>query len=176
MLSFSAVICFVTYFFIRQLDSLFSLYKNASGMWHEDRFRPLAAALTNLVLNLILVQFIGLYGILISTVVAILVVGMPWLLHNLFSVIFERKYMLPYLKKVLFYVSVVAVSCVVTYFVCSFINLGLIATILLRGVICVILPNVMYYFAFRKTDEFRKLLVMADHITKGRFQKLLMKL
>lgn len=176
MLSFSAVICFVTYFFVRQLNSLYTLYKDASGMWHEDRLRPLAASLTNLILNLILVQFIGIYGILISTVVAILVVGIPWLLRNLFTVIFERKYMWIYLKKVLFYVLIVAVSCVVTYFVCSFINLGLIATILLRGIICVILPNVIYYVAYRKTNEFGQLLVMVDHITKGRFKKLLMKL
>lgn len=176
MLSFSAAICFVIYFFTRQLNSLFNLYKDASGMWHEDRFRPLVAALTNLALNLILVQFIGLYGILISTVVAISVVGMPWLTHNLFTVIFDRKYMWPYLKKVFFYVFMVAVSCVVTYFVCSFINLGLVATILLRGVICVIIPNVIYYLAYRKTEEFKQLVVMVDHITKGRFKKLLMKL
>ena len=99
MLSFLAVICFVVYFFVRQMNSLFNLYKDASGMWHEDRFRPLVAALTNLVLNLILVQFIGIYGILISTVVAIICVGMPWLLRNLFTVIFERKHLLDYLKK-----------------------------------------------------------------------------
>ncbi len=175
-LSFSAVICFVVYFFVRQLNSLYNLYKDASGMWHEDRFRPLAAALTNLVLNLILVQFIGIYGILISTVVAILVVGMPWLLHNLFTVIFDRKSMWLYLKKVLFYVLIVFFSCIVTYFVCSFINLGLITTILLRGIICVIIPNVIYYIAYRKTNEFKQLLLMADHITKGKFTKILTKL
>ena len=58
MLAFSLVCCFVVYFFLKQINSLFNLYKDASGIWHEDRFRPLAAAMTNLVLNLILVQFI----------------------------------------------------------------------------------------------------------------------
>ncbi len=176
MLSFSAVICFVLYFFIRQLNALYNFYKNAAGMWHEDRFRPLTEAIVNLILNLILVQFIGVYGILISTVISVLVVGMPWLLHNLFSVVFDRKYLLLHLKKILFYVLIVAISCVITYFVCAFINLGLIATILIRGGICLIISNVIYYIAFRKTDEFRKLLVMADHITKGKFKKILMKL
>lgn len=107
MLSSSAVICFVVYFFVRQLNSLFNTYKDASGMWHEDRFRPLVAALTNLALNLILVQFIGLYGILISTVLAIVCVGMPWLLHNLFTVIFEKKYLVGYLKNLLYYCFII---------------------------------------------------------------------
>ena len=110
MLSFLAVICFVVYFFVRQMNSLFNLYKDASGMWHEDRFRPLVAALTNLVLNLILVQFIGIYGILISTVVAIICVGMPWLLRNLFTVIFERKHLLDYLKKLLYYCIIILIN------------------------------------------------------------------
>ena len=99
MLSFSAVICFVIYFFTRQLNALFNLYKDASGMWHEDKYRPLAAALTNLVLNLILVQFIGIYGVILSTVLAILCVGMPWLMHNLFTMIFEKKNLWPFLRK-----------------------------------------------------------------------------
>ena len=58
-------------------------------MWHEDRWRPLICSLVNLVVNLILVQFWGLYGILISTIIAMLVVGMPWLTHNLFTVVFH---------------------------------------------------------------------------------------
>ena len=176
MLSFSAVACFVLYFFVRQLNALYNLYKDASGMWHEDRFRPLASALINLILNLILARFIGLYGILISTVVAITCVGMPWLLHNLFTVVFDKKYMATHMKNILFYVLVTAFSCVVTYFVCSFINIGLIVTILLRGIVCVIIPNAIYYVAYRKTDEFRKLLAMVDSITKGRFTKLFMKM
>ena len=32
-------------------------------MWHEDKFRPLVTALTNLALNIIMVQFWGLYGV-----------------------------------------------------------------------------------------------------------------
>jgi O-antigen/teichoic acid export membrane protein len=93
LLSSECVILLCLYFYLYVLNHFMAMYKDAAGMWHEDRFRPLVAALTNLALNLILVQFIGLYGILISTVLAIVCVGMPWLLHNLFTVIFEKKYL-----------------------------------------------------------------------------------
>ena len=176
MLSSSAVFCFVVYFFVRQLNSLFNTYKDASGMWHEDRFRPLVAALTNLVLNLILVQFIGLYGILISTVLAIICVGMPWLLHNLFTVIFEKKYLLGYLRKLLYYCCVIIVSCIVTYFVCSKINVGLVATLVIRGLICVILPNLIYLFAYYKKIEFADSLLLVNKMTKGKLRSILRKM
>ena len=175
MLAFSAVICFVAYFFIRQLNALFNLYKDASGMWHEDKFRPLVAALTNLVLNLILVQFIGIYGILVSTVAAILFVGMPWLIHNLFSIIFEKKNLLPFLKMLAGYCMVVFASCLVSYFICTFINVGLLATFLIRGVVCCIAPNVIYFVIYRGTEEYQGTLVLANNMTKGKMRGLLVK-
>ena len=176
MLPFLMVICFVIYFFVRQLNALFNLYKDASGMWHEDRFRPLIAALTNLVLNLILVQFIGIYGIVISTVLAILCVGMPWLLHNLFTVIFEKKQLFGYLRKLLYYCLIVFISCVITYFICSKVNLGLIATLILRAVICVVFPNLIYLVAYHERREYKESLMLIDKMTKGKLRGILTKL
>ena len=76
MLSMGAVVCFCVYFYIQEINKLFNTYKDASGIWHEDRFRPLVVALTNLCLNLLMVNFWGIYGILLSTVFATLFVGM----------------------------------------------------------------------------------------------------
>ena len=176
MLSSSAVVCFVVYFFVRQLNSLFNTYKDASGMWHEDRFRPLVAALTNLALNLILVQFIGLYGILISTVLAIVCVGMPWLLHNLFTVIFEKKYLVGYLKNLLYYCFIILISCTITYFICTKVNAGLITTLVIREAICVVLPNLIYLFVYYKRIEFTDSLLLVNKMTKGKLRSVLTKL
>lgn len=176
MLSFSVTICFVVYFFVRQLNSLFNLYKDASGMWHEDRFRPLIASIANLLLNLILVNYIGIYGVILSTVIAILCIGMPWLLHNLFTVIFEKKEMKKYFKSLLLYCFIVFLSCIITYFVCHFIRGSLPVTILFRGIICVILPNLLYFVIYRKTYEYQELLTMVNKMTKGKIDRILRKL
>lgn len=176
MLSLSAVVCFVIYFYVRQFNSLFNLYKDASGMWHEDRFRPLVAALTNLVLNLILVQFIGIYGVVLCTVFSILCVGMPWLLHNLFTIIFDKKHMWHFVGRLAKYTFVVFISCVVTYVICSRFNMSPVPTILVRGAICLIVPNLIYYLVFRKTKEFQQSLQLVDKMTKGKMSKILVKL
>lgn len=176
MLSFSAVVCFVVYFFVRQLNSLFNLFKDASGMWHEDRFRPLVAALTNLFLNIVLVQFIGIYGVLLSTVLAILCVGMPWILYNLFTVVFEKKYLFPYLKKILKYCIVVFISCIITYFICNIFSFNLIVTLLIRLMICIFLSNICYFVIYRKTKEYQQSLELVNKMTSGKIKKLLIKL
>ena len=142
-------------------------------MGDKDRFRPLTAALTNLLLNLILVQFIGIYGILLSTVLAILCVGMPWLLHNLFTVIFDKKYLKPYLKKLLFYCLIVFFSCVVSYFICNRFTMWLITTLVVRLLICLIAPNVIYFIVYHKMDEYQQTLVLVDHMTNGKVKRIL---
>ena len=89
LLDYGIVILFVIYFFIKVINALLNLYKDAAGMWHKDRFRPLVTALSNLAINVILVNFIGLYGIILSTVITMLGIGMPWLYHNLFTEYFK---------------------------------------------------------------------------------------
>lgn len=168
MLSFAAVICFAVYFFIRLYNQLFNTFKDAAGMWREDRLRPLVASATNLIVNLVLVRYIGVYGIILSTVIAILCVGMPWLLHNLFSIIFERKYLLPYLRRLGGYCAVAILIISVTYLICSRICLHPLLTLLIRGGICCVIPNVLFIFIFRNSVEYKQTLDLAYSMTKGK--------
>ena len=173
MLSIKAVVCFSAYFYIRQLNSLLNLYKDASGMWHEDRFRPLCAALTNLILNLVFVQIWGIYGVLLSTVIAILVVGIPWLLHNLFTVIFNHEQLNEYLIHLAKYVFISILICVISYICCSCINSIRIMTLVYRFIICCVLTNGLYYLVFRSDTEFRKSIALVNNMTKGKYKKVL---
>lgn len=92
--------------FIYEFNQLFNAYKDAAGIWHRDRFRTLTTAGVNLVLNLLLVKPMGLYGVILSTVVATVIVGMPWLIHNLFTTLFDGEDRQSYLGTLVFYGSV----------------------------------------------------------------------
>ena len=101
---------------------------------------------------------------------------MPWLLHNLFTVIFERKHLLEYLKKLSFYFAVIFMSCIITYFICTKIKLGLLMTFLVRGIVCLIIPNLIYLIAYKSRMEFKDSLALVNHMTKGKFKGILSRL
>ena len=61
------VALFCVYFYLVTMQQVNGMYKDAAGVWHQDRFRPLIAAMVNLFLNIVLVQFWGIYAILLST-------------------------------------------------------------------------------------------------------------
>lgn len=165
MLPFEVVVCFVIYFFISQVNQILITYKDAAGIWHEDRFRPLVTALVNVILNIILVQFIGIYGVILSTVISVLVVGMPWILHNLFTVLFKRNAW-EYIRKLGYYTFVTAVVCTLTYLATSWISGVGIAALLLKVIVSVIVSNMLMLLAYFKMSEFSEVKKLVIRVVK----------
>ena len=171
-LEFGAVICLCIYYFVYEINQLLNTYKDAAGMWHEDRFRPLVTAAVNLGLNIIMVKYLGIYGILLSTVISMLVVGMPWLLYNLFTVIFARSMFLPYIKNLFFYVIVSALAQATTYIVTFGIHGNKWFVFIVKAIICCIVPNVIFIIAYRKKWEFSESIKLINKITRGKISPL----
>lgn len=173
MLDNSYVILFCIYFYIYELALIWATYKDAGGIWHSDRFRPLCVTITNLILNLIMVNFIGLYGILLSTVISYVVVGMPWLLQNIFKNLF-RTSMRSYLKDLVYYIFICCVTIYICDFVCNLLPLEGVLNFLMRMAIVIILSNFIFLVAFMRLPEFKESKVIVSNLlgkVKRKFKK-----
>lgn len=167
MLDFNLIICFCVYFFIHEINRLFNTYKDAAGIWHEDRFRPLVTAGTNLVLNLILVNYIGLFGILLSTILSMVFVGMPWLFYNLFTVLFHRKpFELIFL--VIKYFVITFIICAISFWICSYINMGGVMEFIVKAVISGIVSNAILYLVLHRVKEYDEVKLMVLSLIKNK--------
>lgn len=154
------VVCLCIYYFIYEFNQLFNAYKDAAGIWHRDRFRTLMTAGVNLALNLLLVGPMGLYGVILSTVAATAVVGMPWLLHNLFTTLFAGEDFRIYLGTLGFYGIVTLLNCLLTYKVCDAIAVEGISGLLLRGGLCLVVSNGIFLMCYGGKREFRQILAI----------------
>lgn len=170
MLDFGAVICFAGYFYAFTLNRLLSIYKDAAGLWHEDRFRPMVTSFVNLFLNLLWVRNWGIYGVLLSTVISMAFVGMPWLLRNLFTIFFDKTMMLPYVQQILKQTGAAVLAGAVVSLICHQIKAPPIIALICCAVVSVAVPNVLFYLLFWPSRQFRAGIAFADQITKGRFK------
>lgn len=170
MLSFSAVICFCIYFYIKQINTLLNIYKDAAGIWHEDRFRPLVTAFANLGMNLLMVQFWGIYGVLLSTVLSMFFVGMPWLLHNLFTVLFPKDLLPQYLKQLTQYVFMTLIMSTLLCLVLRHIHVSGISGLLLRLVISLVISIFGIVLIYKNTLEFKRAAEIVDRLTKRKIR------
>ncbi len=165
LLPLSCVILLCVYYYIYEINYLLNSYKDSAGIWHKDRFRPLVTALSNLILNLTLVNFIGIYGVILSTVLTMLFIGMPWLIHNLFTELFNRsakKYVIQLLK----YTITVFISVLLSYMICNIITRCSIISLIIRGIICVGVSNLIWILTYRKSDEMAGTIAIIKRIIK----------
>ena len=155
MLDFRFVVLFAVYLFFEEAPRTMLNFKDAAGMWREDRLRPLITAAANVILNIILVQFIGLYGILLSTVLSFAVIAFPWLIHNIDKCLFKLNipdYVMRYLK----YAIVTIVSSTVCYFICESVvdqHFDGIVELFIRLMICTIVSIGIFFIIFAGKEE-----------------------
>ena len=164
-LKFSAVICFCIYFYVYEINQLLNTYKDAAGIWHKDRFRTLVTALTNLVMNLLTVRYWGIYGVILSTVISTVCIGMPWLLWNLFTTLFPKDYLKSYLKNILNHSAVTAAVCVICYHVCNMVKSIGVGGFIIRISLCAFIPNLLFWTVYRKRNEFSRSILLLDRLT-----------
>ena len=170
MLDFVAVICFAAYFYVFILNRLLNVYKDAAALWHQDRFRPLVVGLVNLGLNLLLVHTWKINGVLLATVISWMVVGIPWILKNLFSVFFDRSRMKGYIKQVLIYALTATIAGVIVSWVGLKIGYGTWGDLVLSAAVSVLIPNVLFLIVFRRNPLLRPCIQILDKMTKNKLR------
>ncbi len=156
MLEMGYVICFVIYFYSIGMNKLTSMFKDAAGIWKIDKWRPLTAALVNLALNLATVNWIGLYGVLLSTVISIVFIQIPWIFHNLFKAVFPHEHLWEYVRMFSGIVVIEFICCVMSWFTCSFIHLGVWPTLIINAGISFVIPNIIFFAIFGGNEMFKE--------------------
>lgn len=149
MYSLDVVILFVIYFYINMARRTVITFKEASGLWTEDRYKPIVSAVFNITLNIVLIQMIGIPGVVISTILSFIIIEIPWESSVLFKNYFEKGLSSYYLSQLL-YGAFFAVIIIGTYMICSIFDSGLVFTLIIRGCICIVIPNVIVVLVFKE--------------------------
>lgn len=153
LFSFDTMVLMVMYFLLPRITTMTYTYREAAGLWWEDRFRPLVSAVMNLITNLIFVQLIGINGVIISTLVCTVFINIPWGSLILFKNYFKCSPM-HYFTRIIFYVSVTFVVGGITLIICNMLPSIGILPLIFKGMICVVIPNIFFLILYHQLPEF----------------------
>lgn len=144
-------------FYINGMRSSIGTFKSKAGLFSQDKYIPVIEGFINLITSIILVKYIGLVGIFIGTTISTIAIQ----LWNQPRIVYKHLFKIPlveYFKKYVFYAVLTIVSGIITTNVCNLLVLGSgFMSLVLKGTICVIIPNTIYLLIFYKTDEFKYL-------------------
>lgn len=153
ILSFKDMSLFCLYFYSICMAYTKNAYLEAQGLFYESRFLYILEAVGNLVFNIILCKFMGVTGILIATILTIFLFNFSGGTVVLFEHYFMRSAK-EFSIHHLFYFLITTVACVGTFAVCRLLPTKGILDFVLRMIICVFIPNIIYIIAYCKMPQF----------------------
>ena len=141
-------------FFITNMRPSLEKFKEAAGIYREDRFAPILEALINFVVSVILAKWFGIAGVIIGTITSSLAVVF-WIRPVLvYKIVFKRSvagYFFNYLKKVI----VTIVILITSNLIMNKLPLSLsLMSFIIKCVFNTIYINVILFLLYRKTTEF----------------------
>lgn len=168
MFSNGIVICFCIYFYTLKMGDILSTYTQASGIWWEGRYKAIIETIFNIVLNFILGKLFGVYGIILATVISLMTVGFTYGTHIVFKNYFKEISKKDYYKRHFIYMSVTFVISIFTYSICNYIDFHGIINLIIKIIICIFVPNILYFIIYFKTRMFKDSFQFIKNIIKIR--------
>ena len=156
MFDIPMVILFCIYFYSLEIGVLRGAYSDACGLWWENRYRAIIESIANVMLNFILIKLLGIAGVILGTNISLLIINFGYGSQILFKHYFTNKKSIEYFKYHGLYALVTCIIGVITYFICSIIKHSGLRELILKGILCTIIPNILYYVIYRKTKMFEK--------------------
>lgn len=149
------VIVLTLNYYIQGMRRTSSSFKNAAGIFYEDRFVPLFESVINIVASIVFAKMFGLVGVFMGTIASSLVLFLYSFPVYVYKKIFNRSYM-NFIKEHLQYL-LLSIMCVgITYYVTILVSVSnLYLEIFIYLIICMIIPNLIYLLIFKSSQELK---------------------
>ncbi|MFS0822748.1 lipopolysaccharide biosynthesis protein [Bacillus sp. 1P02SD] len=159
------VMAIVLNFFTAGMQNASTTYRETTGLFKIGKYRPIYAAVINIAVSVFLVQYMGVAGVLLGTVISRLCTYFWYDPYVIFKYIFQKSVKV-YFLQYLFNVTTLIVSFILTSYLSNFITNGTYWNLVIQGLLCILIPNLLFYLIFRKTNEFQYLLTIFIMIFK----------
>lgn len=130
-------------------------FKEAAGIYYEDRFVPLIEATLNIVVSIVCCKLFGLAGVFVGTVISGLALWCYSYPKYVYKRLFDRSY-IEYAKETIGYIILFVLIASGTYYLSTIINFSNIyLEFISNAMISLIVPNILLFIIFFKTDNFK---------------------
>lgn len=153
LLSFAIVSLVCVNFLTTGMRKSTIIFRNTMGLYWNDRFNPIAEAIVNLVVSLLLVQSMGIAGVLIGKLVSTMTTCFWVEPYVLFKHGFKKPLFL-FFKQYGFYFITIGVAGSLTWWVASLLSLQGLLDLMFKGLVCLVVPNLVFFAAWGRTIEY----------------------
>ena len=140
-------------------------YNNTLGLFRQGRYLLLLTAAINLGASIILGTIWGLFGIYAATFISRLLTNIWYDPYKLFKHGFHVS-VLSYLRIYFLDLIVLGISGCLCALACGMVHGTSLTSVLVKFLICSVIPNAIFFLVFSRTNEFAYLKSIATHVLK----------
>ena len=158
LLPITVLFILVLNYYQKVMRSTYNTFKDSAGIWYEDRYVPLIESILNIVFSIVLLKIFGLVGVFMGTIISGLSLWCYSYPKFVYKKLFNRTYK-DYAKETIGYIILFVLIASFTFYISGLIvfnNIWL--QFISNTVISLIIPNVILFIIFRKTDNFKYLM------------------
>lgn len=128
-------------------------FRTTMGLFQQSKYRPVFGIVINLVVSIILVQYFGIHGVILGTIIANLLTYTWFDPYIIYKHGFKKSVKGYYIKNIVYYLVVIAAGGI-SYLLSMLINVSGIPFLMVCGIISVVVPSLLFFIFFGRTKEF----------------------
>lgn len=155
LLPFMVVVILVLNQYLKSMRVTNDVFLSAAGICIETKYVPIIESILNIAFSILFLKYFGLAGVFIGTLIS----SLPLWCYSYpkfgYKNLFDGKYSNYIKENVMYFILFLAIAGI-TYsisVIITFSNVWL--DIMFKAVLCTIVPNLILFVIYRKTDEFK---------------------
>ena len=168
------VVLLLCYFYIFGIRRVVLMAKDSAGLFRQDQWFAILEAVLNIVMSVVFVLwFKSVDGILLANILSMLIIPLWTQPYLVYKYVLNAKLGSYYVRYVIYFAMTAGIY-VLTSLVANKLTANisnLLVELIVRGVICVAIPNVVNVVVFARTQEFKDLLTLLLGVVKKKTKK-----
>lgn len=161
------VFILVANFYLTGMRKTCATFREATGAFYYDRYKPLVESFINIVVSIFLARKLGVAGVFLGTIISTLTTCIwvePYILYKHVFCSSARKYALQYV----FYTIITVAVCAATNIIAHFLIMrNTFTSLVIRMVLCLLIPNLVFIICFYHSDNFKFFWEMIRKMSKN---------
>ena len=159
---FGTLIVFIVVmnFYFNSMLGVIDNIKSSAGIYHQDRFVPILQSIVNLFFSIYLVVKLGLVGVFIGTSISIIIIFIfkPYFVYKYAFKRNPLSYFITFFKYLIVVFAEGLIILGLFKLLTKYISIKVLLFII-KMLIVTIIPNIINYLLFRKTYEFKEIII-----------------
>ena len=150
----SIVLIIILNFYLMGMRQTTITFNTTLGLFWNDRYKPWAEAIINIIVSIVLMQKVGVIGVLLGTTVSTITTSLWVDPYILFKHGFNKKVSI-YFKDYVRYSIITLIAGIISYYSVAIIGGNNLVSLLLKGLIGILIINLVFFLSCFKSDEFK---------------------